>query len=307
MGRANKGITERPSLQVRNGVVRSAPDRVVVEEPLEIRVAGESVSLTMRTPGDDDRLAVGFLFAEGILASIDDVGAVAYCGRQESGLNNVLDISPAPGAQLTLERIDTMRRGTLTTAACGVCGRKSIDDLLERLRPVPRSSLTVSAALLARTPTLLRSQQPNFGQTGGLHAAAALDVDGNVLAAFEDIGRHNAVDKVLGALLYARRLERGSKPEVAMLVVSGRASFEIVQKAAAARIPVVVSFSAASALAIDLAARAGITLCGFVRDGGLNVYSESARVAGLEPQSAAPGEGGRRGLTPSMDATAKDD
>jgi FdhD protein len=249
-------------------------DAVAVEEPLDIRVAGETVAVTMRTPGADGDLALGFLLAEGVLQRVDDVGQVFHCGRaDEPGYGNAIEVTPAPGAHEVLKRVDAARRGTLTTAACGVCGRQGIDDLLERCGPVPPYS-ALPRGLLANAPLLLRPLQHTFEATGGVHAAAVLSRDGTVLAWAEDIGRHNAVDKALGALL-RRRLVPASRtpgaPEV--LVVSGRASFEIVQKAAVARLAAVVSVSAASSLAIDLAARTGLVLTAFTRGGEVPVYA----------------------------------
>ncbi len=267
-------VASRPVRRLRGGDTPGF-DEVAVEEPLEIRVAGDPVAVTMRTPGDDAQLAVGFLFAEGVIRSIDDVGAVAHCGRPgDESYGNVLEVTPAPGAHLFLERLDASRRGTLTTAACGVCGRRSIEDLLARIRPVPECP-ALSVEKVAASIGLLSGAQKSFARTGGVHAAAALDDEGRLVCAFEDVGRHNAVDKVVGQLVYERRVPGAS---VGLLVVSGRASFEIVQKAASAGIPVVASVSAASSLAIDLAERAGIALCAFVRDGGFNVYGDLRRV-----------------------------
>lgn len=262
-------------------------DAVAVEEPLEIRVGGDTVAVTMRTPGEDRQLAVGFLFSEGILRSVDDVGSLFHCGRPgEEGYGNVLEVVPAAGVVLEVERVAASRRGTLTTAACGVCGRRTVEDLLTVCAPVPPGP-GVSAAVVARATERLRDVQRNFERTGGVHAAAALDEAGAVLAAFEDVGRHNAVDKVVGALVLegAVRSPRavGGGPRAPhgprVLAVSGRASFEIVQKAAMARIPVVASVSAASSLAIELAERSGVTLATFVRGGRFNVYTHPARLA----------------------------
>jgi FdhD protein len=248
-------------------------DRVAVEEPLEIRLAGEPLAVTMRTPGEDRFLALGFLFAEGIIASTDDVGSVAHCGRPgDEGYGNVIDVLPAPGVALDATRLEGTRRGTLTTASCGVCGRKSIDDLLDRVGVV-RSDLALDRALLASAPDRLAQEQSRFARTGGVHGAAALAEDGAVLALAEDVGRHNAVDKVVGGLLYDRAIGGA-----VVLVVSGRVSFEIVQKAAAARIPAIAAVSAPSTLAIDLAERAGITLAAFVRKGRMNLYTHAERV-----------------------------
>ncbi len=259
-------------------------DNVAIEEPLEIRIASEPVATTMRTPGDDGLLALGFLFAEGIVTSIDDVGTLAHCGRPgEEGFGNVIDVTPGAGVSLDIDRIQLSRRGTLITAACGVCGRRSIEDLRARCGVLPDGPV-VAASLLTGGARDLRGHQPNFERTGGTHAAAALAADGTTLASFEDVGRHNAVDKVVGALLKERLVGTGRPGEAAawpvLLCVSGRASFEIVQKAAAARIPIVASVSAASSLAIDLARTTGITLAAFVRGDRLSVYSRPERIAG---------------------------
>lgn len=258
---------------------RPGHDAVAVEEPLDIRVAGETVAVTMRTPGDDAALALGFLFSEGVLTGLDDVGQVFHCGRaDEDGYGNAIEVTPAPGAHVVLRRVDAARRGTLTTAACGICGRQSIDDLVAQCGPVPAFA-PLPRALLARAPLLLRAAQPTFEATGGVHAAALLSRDGQVLATAEDVGRHNAVDKVVGALLRERRLpaSRGpGAPEV--LVVSGRASFEIVQKAAVARLAAVVAVSAASSLAIDLAGRAGLVLAAFARNDAVPLYAGASQV-----------------------------
>jgi FdhD protein len=267
-----KGVATRHA-QRRDGT--PLEDLIAVEEPLEIRVASEPVSITMRTPGEDAKLALGFLYAEGIVRSLADVGTVSHCGRPgDEGYGNAIEVTPASGAKLPLERADAARRGTLTTAACGVCGRRQIDDLLARV-PTIAIEARVSAALVASGPVRLREQQRNFSDTGGVHAAIALAADGKMLAAHEDVGRHNAVDKVVGELLLTNRLG-----VAALLMVSGRSSFEIVQKAAMARIPIVASVSASSSLAIDLAQKAGITLVGFARGEGFNVYTHPERLTG---------------------------
>lgn len=259
-----------------------ADDAVAVEEPLEIRVAGETVAITMRTPGDDARLALGFLFAEGVIRGADDVGSAAHCGRpDEAGWGNVLDVTPAPGAHVVLKRLDATRRGSITTSACGVCGRQTIDDLLAAVGPLPDGP-QLDAGLLARAVATLGRGQPLFARTGGVHAAAVLDEQGALLASAEDVGRHNAVDKAVGELL-ARHLApaRRTPGSPAVLVVSGRASFEIVHKAAMARVPVVVSVSACSTLAVDLSQRLGLTLACFCRGEAFNVMSHPQRLAGL--------------------------
>lgn len=283
----DKSLAERHLLRFRGGAkLDEVDDQVAVEEPLEIRIAGDPVAVTLRTPGDDHRLALGFLFCEGIIRGGEDVGTVAHCGRPgDEGYGNAIDVIPAPGAKVELERVETTRRGTLTTAACGVCGRRTVDDLFDRCGALPPGP-TVPASLLGESTARLRDVQRVFERTGGTHAAAVLDVNGELLHGFEDIGRHNAVDKVVGALVLrglsaARGGSAGTPPEgeaPAILVVSGRASFEMVQKAAMARIPIVASVSAASSLAIDLAQRVGITLATFVRDGSFNVCSHPERV-----------------------------
>ncbi|HEX8702841.1 MAG TPA: formate dehydrogenase accessory sulfurtransferase FdhD [Myxococcaceae bacterium] len=289
MSREEKGVTRRPVVRFsENTAAAPEEDLVAVEEPLEVRVSGDTVAITMRTPGQDRELAVGFLFSEGIIRSVDDLGGVAYCGRPgEEGWGNVLEVTPAAGLVLEVERVSAARRGTLTTAACGVCGRRSVDDLMSVCSPVAPGPV-LAPEVIAQATERLREVQRNFGQTGGVHAAAALDSSGALLAAAEDVGRHNAVDKVVGTLVLsgAVRSSRASvsdappPPErlATVLVVSGRASFEIIQKAAMARIPVVASVSAASSLAIELAERMGITLATFVRGGRFNLYTHPARV-----------------------------
>lgn len=246
-------------------------DLVVIEEPLEIRVSEDSLATTMRTPGHDEELALGFLLAEGVIESRADVGRAAHCGRPgEAGFGNVLDILPAPG--VSLETGGT-RRGTLTTAACGVCGRRSIEDLLERCSPI-HDPIVVARSTVEAVTAGLRAAQPNFDRTGGVHAAGLFDSTGEVRVVREDVGRHNAVDKVLGRLL----LDAAIPATGSILVVSGRSSFEIVQKASVARIPVVVSVSAPTSLAVDTARETNTTLVGFARGGSFNVYSAPERI-----------------------------
>lgn len=235
----------------------------------------------MRTPGEDGDLALGFLFGEGIIGAAADVGSIAHCGRPgEEGYGNVLEVAPGAGVALDFERLDASRRGTLTTAACGVCGRRTVDDLLARcaaLAPGPVVPWPVVTAAVAS----LREAQGTFARTGGTHAAAAHDAAGRRLLAREDVGRHNAVDKVVGALLREGRLGPGVPEErrPALLVVSGRASFEMVQKTTRAGIPILASVSAPTSLAVDLAQAARLTLAGFVRGESLNVYAHPARIA----------------------------
>jgi FdhD protein len=271
-----KGVVQRQAHR-RDG--SGGPDALAVEEPLEIRVGGETLAITMRTPGDDAVLALGFLLSEGVLKTRDDVGSVAHCGHPgDEGYGNTIDVTPGPGARLALERLERTRRGTLTTAACGVCGRRSVDDLFTLAGPVPEGP-ALPQSLLARATDLLKPQQKIFAETGGVHAATVLTTDGQVLASAEDVGRHNAVDKVIGQLLREGRVPARRGPgEPALLVVSGRGSFEIVQKAAMARLAGVACVSAASSLAVDLADRLGLTLAAFVRAGDWALYAHPQRV-----------------------------
>ncbi len=272
-----KGVARREVRKVSDGMLLApAEDDVVAEEPLEIRAAGETLAITMRTPGADRELAVGFLFAEGVIASRDDLGRVSHCGRpDQDGYGNTIDVAPGPGVSLDIDRLSATRRGTLTTSACGVCGRRSVDDVIARCAPLPVARASIRSAAILAAVEGLRERQPNFARTGGIHCAALHDSEGHVAAAFEDIGRHNAVDKVVGAMILAGRIPGN---EAVLLVVSGRASYEVVQKASAARVPVVASVSAASSLAVDLARAAGITLCGFARNGTMTVYSHPERI-----------------------------
>ena len=257
------------------GAREDRDDELAVEEPLELRIDGETLATTMRTPGADERLALGLLFTEGLIAGPEDVGTLAPCGRPGGeGYGNVLDVRAAGGARIVPERVLQSRRHLPGSSACGVCGRASIKELLQRCTPLPPGA-PLPAALVRHAIDALAAHQPVFRATGGTHAVLALDREGAVLAAFEDVGRHNACDKVIGELLL-----RGTLAQAAVLAVSGRASFEIVQKAAVARIPVVASVSAPTSLAVELATLVGLTLVGFVRDGRGNVYSCPERLSG---------------------------
>jgi len=253
------------------GALRAHPDELAVEEPLEIRVAGEALAVTMRTPGHDHELVAGFLLAEGLIRSHVDLGGIHHCGRPGAeGAHNTIDVLPGPGAVLDLE---ATRRGTLTTSACGMCGRKLIEDLLQRLRPAPPSP-PVRRSFIAQLTGELQKQQPSFQRTGGLHAAGIALANSGLHVVREDVGRHNAVDKAIGRLLLDDRLPAHG----ALLVVSGRTSFEIVQKALAAGLSGVVGVSAPSSLAVSTAARFGLLLCGFARGEAFNVYAGAERL-----------------------------
>ncbi|MGW0174744.1 formate dehydrogenase accessory sulfurtransferase FdhD [Rhodococcus sp. NPDC003322] len=255
------------------GTVRR-PDSLAVEEPLEIRMAGRSLAVTMRTPGNDIDLVHGFLLGEGIIRSARDVAVIRYCdGVDEEGANtyNVLDVALAPGVPEPV----VAQRNFLSTSACGVCGKASLDAVRVRAPYVLADSpLTVPADVLASLPDAMRSRQRVFDSTGGLHAAGLFTADGALLALREDVGRHNAVDKVLGWALAEGRVPLSE----AILAVSGRASFELVQKAVVAGVPMLTAVSAPSSLAVDLAAESGLTLVGFLRGETMNVYTGEQRI-----------------------------
>jgi FdhD protein len=276
-----KPVAQRTVVRIHAG--QAGPpveDAVAVEEPLEIRAVDETLAITMRTPGNDRELAVGFLFAEGVIRSRDEIGSVSLCGRPGTPeYGNAINLMPAGGVSLDIDRVSATRRGTLTTAACGVCGRTTIRDVVERCTRVPRGA-PIASSVIAAAMEQLRERQPTFDRTGGLHAAAIFTADGRVLASFEDIGRHNAVDKSVGALVLQGLVPaKGAEGGPALLVVSGRASFEVIQKAAAAGLRVVASVSAPSSLAVDLAGATGVALAGFVRSGHLTVYAHPDAIA----------------------------
>ncbi len=247
------------------------PDSLAVEEPLELRLGGQSLTVTMRTPGSDIDLAHGFLLGENIIGSREDIVSARYCaGTDENGQNtyNVLDIEL---------RTPTMvpARNFLTTSACGLCGKTALDEVRTHTRfPLPARGPIVDADVLATLPGELRARQTVFDATGGLHAAGLFTADGTALAVREDVGRHNAVDKVIG---WALREDRIPAHDL-VLIVSGRASFELVQKAVMAGIPVLGAVSAPSSLAVDLAADAGLTLAGFLRGDTMNIYTAAHRL-----------------------------
>ena len=270
-------------VRVRDGNRASEVDRVAVEEPLDVRLHGRPFAVIMRTPGADRDLAAGFLFAERVLRSADDIGTIAYCQAYVvSGLSrtvsdapaeNVINVTLARGEDAEFERVMAERRNVVANASCGVCGRLTIETLRADLSPVP-PGCSISASALVRLPDLLRIDQPMFDATGGLHAAGLFDCEARLITSAEDVGRHNAVDKVVGRMLLREALPLADRT----LFVSGRTSFEIVQKAWCAGIPIVASVSAPSSLAIALAREARITLVGFVRNGGFNVYAHPERI-----------------------------
>ena len=271
-------VTERRrTIRIRDGAVTSRPDTLVAEEPLEIRLNGKPLAITMRTPGDDFALAAGFLVSEGVLGSAADVRNIVYCaGATDDGTNtyNVVDVQLAPGVPVP---DITLERNVYTTSSCGLCGKASLDAVRTTARfPIADTPpVRVEPALLAGLPDRLRAAQRVFDRTGGLHAAALFSEEGELLDIREDVGRHNAVDKLIGRALQDDRLPLSR----VILLVSGRASFELAQKAVMAGIPVLASVSAPSSLAVDLAAETGLTLVGFLRGANMNVYAGDRRIA----------------------------
>ena len=256
---------------------RVREDRLAGEEPLEIRVNGRPLAVTMRTPGHDVELAAGFLVSEGVVRARDDLHTARYCaGATVDGENtyNVLDVQLAPGVPLPETGLE---RNVFTSSSCGVCGKASIDAVrTQSTHDVAADGVRVAPSLLAELPDRLRAAQEVFEQTGGLHAAALFDATtGERLVVREDVGRHNAVDKVVGWALEHEKLPLAGT----VLMVSGRASFELVQKAWMAGVPVLAAVSAPSSLAVDLAAEAGLTVVGFLRGSSMVVYSRPDRIA----------------------------
>jgi FdhD protein len=271
-----------PSSALEFDVVRVEADatRVIVdlaaaEEPLELRLGGQPFVVIMRTPNADRELAAGFLLSEQIVTAPGDVAEMRYCtdadGRDTA---NVLNIWLQGDATARAQRALAGRRHVTANSACGVCGRRSIEDLLTGRRSVDAKS-DVKRTIIASLPDTLRAAQPTFDRTGGLHAAGLFTTEGCLRRIAEDVGRHNAVDKVIGASLFADDVPLGDT----VLFVSGRTSCDIVQKAVVAGIPIVASVSAPSSLAIELAREAGVTLIGFVRSAGFNIYTGHERVA----------------------------
>jgi FdhD protein len=262
--------------------VADDPDLVATEEPFEIRLGysrrdgsrvEEPISVTMRTPGHDEDLAVGFLLTEGIIRGRSDVqGVVARGQRAADGLINVVRVELAPGVQVDFKRLE---RNFYMTSSCGVCGKASIDAVaVQGQYDVGAIDFRMTGEALGRLPASLKTKQAVFEQTGGLHASGLFDGAGEIVALREDVGRHNALDKLIGYAAIERRLPQSNS----VLMVSGRVSFEIVQKAAMAGVPIVCAVSAPSSFAVDAANRFGQTLVGFLRDDRANVYTHPERV-----------------------------
>jgi FdhD protein len=270
-------VTERRRvLRIRGAAAAHRADTLVAEEPLEIRLDGRPLAVTMRTPGDDFALATGFLVSEGVLAAADEVANVVYCaGATADGANtyNVVDVSLAPGVPVPAISLE---RNVYTSSSCGLCGKASLDAVrtATRLPIAAGGGPRVTPEVLAALPGRLRAGQAVFDRTGGLHAAGLFSAEGELLDLREDVGRHNAVDKLVG-----RALREGLLPlDGRILMVSGRASFELAQKAVMAGIPVLAAVSAPSSLAVDLARESGLTLVGFLRGDSMNVYAGEERV-----------------------------
>jgi FdhD protein len=273
-------------VRVRGSARGAEIDRAATEEPLEIRLHGQAFAVIMRTPGADRELAAGFLLAERVITGADDLGTIEYCtdrqGPAQAGhydasdsakASNVVNVTLTSGSNERLERLMAHRRQVMTNSSCGLCGRRTIESLAVDVAPT-RSAWTVRASVVAALPARLRARQAVFDETGGLHAAGLFTRDGEIVDVAEDVGRHNAVDKIVG-----RGLMRDALPLADhLLCVSGRTSFEIVQKAIVAGIPIVAAVSAPSSLAIELAQELGVTLIGFIRGDSFNIYAHPERV-----------------------------
>ena len=268
MIREREGWRAVEIVRVRNGAQAAGSDKAAAEGPLDIRLHGRPFVVTMRTPGADPTLAAGFLLSEGVVRHVDDIGELTQAAV------DIIDVTLVGDAAARVERRLAERRHVTATSACGVCGRPA-SEALRTEAPEIVASWRVPASLVQVLPTRLRERQAVFDQTGGLHAAGVFALDGTLVAAAEDVGRHNAVDKAIGRLLLDRRLPLSSH----ILCVSGRASFELVQKAVIAGVPMLVAVSAPSTLAIDLARACNVTLAGFVRGDGFNVYAHPDRIA----------------------------
>lgn len=268
--------------KIRDGVPEALPDRVAVEEPLEIRLgyttadgrATRSVSITMRTPGNDRELAAGFLFTEAIIRRGADIAAIETCGppAPDSGNHNVIRVDLAANVEVDLGRL---QRHFYTTSSCGVCGKTSLDALrVTGATAFDSATGRFSRDVLLGIPATLRAAQHTFDKTGGLHAAAAFNSQGDLVAIMEDVGRHNAVDKVIGSLLLNNSLPANELG----LMVSGRASFELMQKTLVAGIPLLAAVSAPSSLAVQLAQEFNMSLIGFLRGDTFNIYAGKERI-----------------------------
>lgn len=259
-------------VKVRDQGAAECLDYLAVEEPLEIRLGGINLSVTMRTPGEDEELVAGFLYSEGVITGADDLDVIArYRGPEgDPDDGNVMNVLLKGDVRVAKDRL---RRNFVASSSCGLCGKATIDAIRATLPPV-QSDLVLSVDRLNRLAAAMHDAQSTFEKTGGLHAAGLFDADGRLLVLREDIGRHNAVDKVVGHMVLARSVPLDRH----VLMVSGRVSFEIMQKALTARIPIIAAVSAPSSMAVQMALAADMTLIGFVRNGGFNLYAGAHRV-----------------------------
>jgi FdhD protein len=249
-------------------------DRAATEEPLEVRLHDQPFAVIMRTPGADRELAAGFLLAERVITGADDLGTIAHCTDAAADHpENVVNVTLANGSAATLDRLLAGRRQVTTTSSCGMCGRRTIESLAADVAPIS-AAWSVPSTTVASLPQKLRARQAVFDETGGLHAAGLFTRGGSLVDVAEDVGRHNAVDKIVGRMLMREALPLSDH----ILCVSGRTSFEIVQKAIFAGVPLVAAVSAPSSLAIDLALEYGVTLVGFIRGDSFNIYAHAERI-----------------------------
>lgn len=280
-------------IKVNNNEQQHTVDLLAVEEPLEIRIGygpadnreQKNISVTMRTPGNDFELALGFLLTEGIITTASDIYKIQYCTELNSLDNkeNILRVELNPGVEIDMSKL---QRNFYTTSSCGVCGKESIEAVKTNCKVVDNDpSVVIDSFILVSLPDILRKQQNVFEYTGGLHACALFDLQGNLILLREDVGRHNALDKLIGATCHAVPKATGMTEALALhksiLLLSGRASFELLQKAAMAGIPIVCAVGAPSSLAVECAESFGITLVGFLRDKRFNIYSNAQRIAFL--------------------------
>jgi FdhD protein len=302
-----QNFIEMPVQNVReNQALAIRMDSLAVEEPLEIRLgfverektAHRSISITMRTPGDDFELAAGFLFTEGIIKSADQINKIRYCGAsgKNGDLQNTVRVDLRADVKIDFKRLE---RHFYTSSSCGVCGKTSIEALQTGVCRLKKNEVSFAPETIHRLPEILRARQNTFERTGGLHAAALFNAAGEIESLREDVGRHNAVDKLIGAEFLKGRTPSADK----LLLVSGRASFEIVQKALMAGIPILAAVGAPSSLAVELAREYGMTLLGFVRDKRFNIYTGAERIASENSTAKAKNEAGEFNRTKRLITT----
>lgn len=267
-------VTSLQILRVQGANAEVAHDELIVEEPLELQLGGLSLAVTMRTPGHDEELALGFLLSEGVVASADEVASIRHCTTAPSpeAEGNVVRVVMREGFELPLERLERLRRNVYASSSCGICGKATIEQALSLLRPV-ESAFGVPASVIHALGERLRAEQGAFERTGGVHAAGLFDARGEISLVREDVGRHNALDKLIGAMHAT-----GVGTDDGFCVVTSRASYEMAMKAAQAGMPMLVAISAPTALAIALADSAGLTLVGFARGDGCMAYAHPHRL-----------------------------